>query len=516
MKAEYACIYYARHNKVVQTIKITKYLRDIMLFKNKKRITINLLLYVATSMVHASTLNLDDFISKVIESNPGVQRILVEEEIAAAKLKSSYGIEDSVLSSSLSQNYLEPDQVSGKEATDQDSQKFSVSLDKKFANTGTQLLLSYQNTATEQQPPALIAGENYYQPSLTLQLTQPLLKNSDGIQDKLNINLDRLGLELTRLSVREELESYITQLATLYLDWYLAYEEMNILNEVYEQVVEQEKVVKLKVKRQVAEDYELFRIQETLQDYYSRWQQSIGKYDGLSRQLINQVSDSRINLSDKLIPEDPANSKIINADRKITRVNNYLVEVSRLKKILDLNKSQQVELLNAKSNAQKPELNLSVGYTRHGIGDDVSDAHANSNSDDYSIMLKYKKSIGNRAATGKYNEQVAIARKVEADTRQRLINARSSLESLSVQSERLNIAVDSSHKKISLAKRKLEQEYRLYKIGRLDLFQLLQDQKAQLESRVSQVQLQIQLLKLKLNIGELLDRNLDIYTSEKI
>lgn len=487
---------------------------NIMLGKKNFHVA-HLLLLSFCQLAQADTLSLDEYIAKVLEYNPGVHRILADEEIANARLKSSYGIVDSVLSSSLSLAHGEPNQITGKEVMDMDNRQFSVSLDRRFANIGTQLSLSYQNIGTEQSPSALIAGAQYYQPSLTLKLTQPLLKNAGGLQDQLNINLDRLGLELTRLSVREELESYITQLATLYLDWYLSYQEMIILKDVYEQVKEQEKVVNLKVKRQVAENYELLRVQETRQDYYSRWQQAMGKYSGLTHQVVNQLGASAINLSENSKPVDPADSKIMTADKIITRTTRYLMDISRLKNILSLTKSQQIELLKAKLNAQKPELNLSVGYTKHGVGDSISDAHSNIERSDYSVMLQYKQAIGNRSSEGKYEEQVAVARKVEADAQQRLINAKSNLENLSAQAEKLEVAVDSSSKKIELANLKIKQEYRIYKIGRLDLFQLLQDQKAQLESRINKIQLQIQLLKIELKIGELLDRNLDIYSTEK-
>ena len=463
---------------------------------------------------NSAVLSLDGFIQKVIKNNPGVQKILADEAIANAKLKASYGVEDSILSSSLSLGHAEPDQVTGREATRIDNQKFNLSLEKKFINSGTQLLFAYQNSGTEQLPAAQIAGTTYNQPSLTLQLILPLMKNSGGIQDRLNINIDKLGLELTRYSVREELESYITQLASLFIDWELSYREMKILHEVFQQVLEQEKVVKLKVNRQVAEKYELLRIQETVQDYYSRWQQSVGKYNGLTHQLINQLNDITIN-KQNIKPQEPENSRIMSAEEQIRRGENYLQNASRLKKILDLTKAQQLELFKARKNEQDPELNLSLNYTAHGIDNNFSNSY-NSFDNDYSVMLKYKQPIGNSSAIGKYQEQVAVSRKIEDDTKQKMINAVSSLESLTSQSEKLIIAVDSSNKKIELAKLKLRQEYQLYKIGRLDLFQLLQDQKSQLESRLGQVQIKSQLLKFKLSIGELLDRNLDVYTSENI
>ncbi|MCK4705599.1 MAG: hypothetical protein KAT90_08975, partial [Gammaproteobacteria bacterium] len=56
-------------------------------------------------------------------------------------------------------------------------------------------------------------------------------------------------------------------------------------------------------------------------------------------------------------------------------------------------------------------------------------------------------------------------------------------------------------------------EQRLFKIGKLDLFELLRDQTTQLESRLNREKLYTQLLILRLNIGELLDQNLGTYAT---
>ena len=48
----------------------------------------------------------------------------------------------------------------------------------------------------------------------------------------------------------------------------------------------------------------------------------------------------------------------------------------------------------------------------------------------------------------------------------------------------------------------------LYRIGQLDLFELLQDATTQLESRLSRTRLYVQLQQIRLSIRELLDRNL--------
>jgi len=463
----------------------------------------------------AQELDLDTFVRSILKHNPGVQKILADEAIAAGALESSKGVDDGVLSSSLSLAHTEPNQVLGFEASESDDARLNLAYDRRFSASGTRLNLSYGNQYTDRNPPLGSLGEQYYQPSFTMRLTQPLLKNAGGIQDSLDINLKQLNFRLAGLSSQENLESYITQLARLYLDWYLAARETAISKEVHQQAIEQEKLTRTKVKRQVIEPYELLRAQETREDYYSRWQQSRGRYIGLSRQIQRQMNSKQYATTDKLIPFDPESSRLFTSSQSVPRSADYLVSASRLKNILDTLQTQQQLLLDAKYNARSSDLDLSLGYTRHGIDNDFNDAHSsNLEQDDYSVMLEYRYALGNRRASGDYQAQLAGKHQIEADTQQRMIDAESSLANLQEQETQLVIALKSIDRKIKLATKKLAKEQRLYKIGKLDLFELLKDQTAHLESRLQREQLYTSLLTLRLNIGELLDRNLTVFTAK--
>ena len=459
----------------------------------------------------AQTLTLDAFVKSILKHNPGVQKILSEQGIAAGTLEASRGVDDGVLSSSLSLVHTEPNQITSFEAAESDDTLLDVSYDRVFSDSGTRLSLAYGSQLTERSP-ATVLGDQYYQPSFTLRLTQPLLKNAGGIQDRLNVELNQLNFKLTHLNSKERLESYITQLAVLYIDWYLASRELEISKEVYQQVLEQEKLTATKVRRQVIESYELLRVQETREDYYSRWQQAEGRYLGLMRKIDLQMNLNEKMSSVKLSPNNPNDSQLFLEKQTVLSGSEYLLSDSRLKDIIETLKQQQIILLDARDNSRDSDLNLSFGYTRHGVDDGFSDAHTGSlDRDDYSLMLEYIYPLGNRQAGGNYQAQMASKQQVEADTRQRMIDAESSLADSQIRAAQLAVALESSSRKIKLATKKIKQEMQLFKIGQLDLFELLRDQTTQLESRLNHEKLYAQQLVLQLNIGELLDQNLDAY-----
>ena len=485
----------------------------------KVRKIILILPLLASPVGHAEmAVTLNTFVDTILNNNPGVQRILEREAIAAGQLESSLGIDDPLFSSSGGFSRTEFEKITGFEADNSNNLDLAVGIDRVFSNTGTRASVNYGNTYTDRSP-ALPSdlGATFHQPSLTLRLTQPLLNNAGGIQDRLSINLNKLNLDFARLDSREQLESYVSQLAALYLDWYQAFKETKILETAWNKVHEQEKLVKLKVRRQVAEEYELLRIQETLEDYYSRWQQADANYLGLSQKIEKQMNRPAQALQQPaaaLMPIDPENSGLLQpvTDRRA----NYLATDSNLKTLLDNLKAQQDELLAARDNTRMADLDLSLSYRRHGADAEFADAHTgNLDKNDYTVMLQYRYPLGNRAASGAFKSQLASKRQVEADTEQQLLNAEAALADLQAREEKLAQALAAADRKISLAGRKIVKEQELYNIGQLDLFELLQDATTQLESRLNRTRLYVQLQQIRLSIGELLDRNLGVYTSAK-
>ena len=470
---------------------------------------VTLVMFMYSFQSTAQELGLDNFVHSILKNNPGVQKILAEKDVASGLREASLGVDDGTISSSLNISQTEPDKIFGLEPNLSKNKNLNLTYNRLFSDTGTRLSLGYNNLYTDRDTATLEAGSQYYQPSFTVKLTQPLLKNAGGVQDSLNIKLNELNYKLSVISSQENLESYISQLALLYIDWYLASQELKISKEVHLQSIEQEKLTQTKVKRQVIEPYELLRAQELREDYYSRLQQAKGRFSGITQQIKYQMNSNSPLPVENLVPTNPKNSNLFSLNKTTVRESHYLATTSRLKFILDALKEQQIIILEAKDNARSSDLDLSVGYTRHSLDQELNNAALN--KDDYSIMLEYKYLLGNRNASGNFETQLAKKRQIEYDANQRLIDAKANLENLKIQSSQLKVALNSIDRKIRIGQKKLKKEQRLFKIGKLDLFELLRDQTSHLESRLNRERLNTQQLSLQLKIGELLDQNLDTY-----
>ena len=113
-----------------------------------------------------TVLDVDRYIQAIINQNPGVIRILQQQVIAAGNLKSSEGVDDTVLSSGAAYQYTEPKLLTGLEPDTSKDGDFELALSRTFSATGTRMAISYRNPITDRDPATSNYGARYYQPSI--------------------------------------------------------------------------------------------------------------------------------------------------------------------------------------------------------------------------------------------------------------------------------------------------------------------------------------------------------------
>lgn len=381
------------------------------------------LLLLAWQTAAGGELDLDGFLRAALERNPGIRAILAAPGVAAGRRLAAQGVDDPLLRLESSGGRTQPDTLFGFEPSETRDLQLSAGVERVVSNTGTRLAIELTERRTDRSPPLTSIGERFYQPSLTLRLTQPLLRNAGGIQDRLDRELAELGLRLARLEALEQLEDRVTRLAGLYLDWYIARREADILASVVKKAREQEALVALKVQREVAEPYELLRIRQVLEGYRARRQQAAGRAAGLRARVLAQAGLAPTAVDR---PAPPAGGPLVGAHRPRGRA--YLETRSRLKAILDINLDRQGRVLAARADARRARLDLALSYSRHDLDASLDDALSSRlDKEDYSVGLVYRRPLGNRAARGRYQAEAAELERLQEDSRQRLLEARAAL-----------------------------------------------------------------------------------------
>lgn len=459
-------------------------------------------------------LGLDEFISRTIENNPTVRAYIQSHQEAAGQEYASRGIDDLNFESLFSLARKENPQITGYESTLDKEVAYSVGLSKVISQTGTRLSAGYQNTWLKGNYPAVVTNlfnpiNPLYTPSVTFSLTQPVLKNWLGAQDQLGKRLSRIGLELSKVSYEENIETFISEMTQLYLNWLRSYNDSNILNDVYRKLSEQVALVRKQVEAKVSEKSDLYRILEQQANYRALWEGAMARFDGYTKEVAAMMAP--LDPPSDIVPQ-PLDGTFLN--RYHSRKNGlaYLKSNSRIRRILDYTADTQEVKLKANKNARLPELDVFVDYSRVGAASSFGRAHGTSfDNDDISGGLSFTVPLPDREARGVYRAQRARLARTNYENERTMLNATSQLEALYEQEGRLVQQVKAYRDQVKYGKLKIDDEKDQYDDGRLSLFQLLQDVSTYIGQSLDLETSKVNLAQVRLLIGELTDVNFDAF-----
>jgi outer membrane protein len=487
-----------------------------------KRFFLSLLIIISTSFACSSSvfaeggekLTLDDFISRTILNNPTVRAYVQSHQEAKGQEYASRGIDDVHFDSLFSMARKENPQITGYDSTLDKEIAYRVGLSKVVSQSGTRLSASYQNAWLKGNYPAIVTNlfnpiNPLYTPSVTLSLTQPLLKNWLGAQDQLGKRLSRINLELSQVSYQENIETFISEMTDLYLKWLRSYNDSNILNDVYKKVSEQVSLVRKQVEAKVSEKSDLYRILEQQANYKALWEGAMAGFEGYSKEVAAMMAplDPPNNISPA-----PVDGTFLSKYRSRTNGLAYLKERSRIRRILDYTSDNQEVRLKADKNARLPELDAFVDYSRVGAASSFGRSHGSTfNNDDVSGGLTFTVPLPDREARGNYRAQKAALARTNYENERTMLNATSQLEAFYEQEQRLAQQVKAYQEQVKYGRLKIDDEKDQYDDGRLSLFQLLQDVSTYISQSLDLETSKVNLAQVRLLIGELTDVNFDAF-----
>jgi len=141
------------------------------------------------------------------------------------------GDQDWRINSSLFYNHDEPSfAFSGPEKTN--SISLSGSVDKLFWSSGGRLTASYRTIRTDITiSPIWGVPDLYYDNSLAITYSLPLIKNKGGFLDRLSYDLKKFDIDLSEITEYEDQEDFIAVYALKYIDWVYLKEQQRIFNQ---------------------------------------------------------------------------------------------------------------------------------------------------------------------------------------------------------------------------------------------------------------------------------------------
>jgi outer membrane protein TolC len=453
------------------------------------------LLFLPGFAMGKEVLPLNDFIKAAVMTHPRYQISAKKYLIALESSKSEKSIEDWNLIASAFFQESAPAPVSGFSADYQKMIGYTVGVDRYFAQTGTNLKLEHSNSRTEADyPPVTIPGMGtfsffpdspYYVSSLSLTVTQPLLRNAFGLHKKNKIKISGFSLELAHIKLAEDWEDFIAFLRDEYLNWQSCHKNLKIYQDEIKTVQDQLNLVKRQLRYGLSEDLDLIQIRQKLQAYKITLETAKMSCETQARRILKIMGKANVN-SGNIIPEE--SFKVSSLFPEKTAVS-YLTENSNLKRTTDLIASIQGKNLETKKDKELADVTL-VGELRpNAFASKFSESLSKiGDYSEYTISLNASRTLFNQKAEAEAKKAGEEYEKTIKQNQDTLLNAEIALSTLYTNLKYMEKIIELNKKNLSLARERLALEKKKFNQGRSSIFFVLQaeDEALQAQSRANE------------------------------
>lgn len=404
----------------------------------------------------------------VLERNFGVKQFEMTREAAAQSIPEAQGtLFDTYLSGSAAYNLNKEQQLNPIFGTRTDIVTWNLGLSKELSPTGTTLGLSLDNEWTKTtgsivvggQP--LIPGFGRYEPVFGISLSQPLMKNALGMNDRGIVQMARHAYASADYTVRREVDKVIYKALNDYWTLFFTRHQMKALKRAIGFAQEFLKTTLEEEKLGIAVETDVLAARANLQarqNEYDAYRELERTAEEGLRTDLELDPDQELVLSEKLPPKIRIKGGIEDMIAKaMTQRGDYLAAIEELRR-------QRVNLKMAK-NKRWPQLDLVSTLDLNDIDPSYGSALGGMNNPNVAVGLSLSVPLENRAArAGKRRAEADKARAVFGvkDLENRIANEIKHLAD--AVGDRLTI-VEGTRKALDLNLRKQKLELDKYKIG---------------------------------------------------
>jgi outer membrane protein TolC len=428
-----------------------------------------------------NVLSLDSFIKAAVENNPRYQISAQDYLVALESDKSTKALEDWNLIASGVFTESTGSSDAGFAPTYQKMLGYTFGVKKYIAGTGTDIKIEHSNSRLQAEyPPISVPGlgtmsffptSPYYISSLSLSISQPLLRNAWGLAKKNKLKISDYSLKLAEIKLSEDWEDFITILRDEYLTWQKCYLNVSVYDDKVKTVEDQLKLVKRQVRYGLSEDVELVQIKQKLQAYKIMLEQARMGCETQTRKinyLMAKGEDAPKDIApEKFVKDGP----VIEEQTAIS----YLAKDSNLRKTTDLMVALQETDLETKKDKEKPDLNLVLEYKPNAYADRFSDSLSQIGEyREVTLSVNASRPLANDKARAEAEKAENIYEKSVRKRDEILLNANTGLSSLYINLKYLTKMIKLNESNLKLARERSVLEKKKFEQGRSSIFFVLQ------------------------------------------
>ncbi|MFC1747877.1 TolC family protein [Pseudomonadota bacterium] len=445
---------------------------------NLSRLMIVLMATFASESVLAQSITLNEYLSSVRSNHPFFAKETISSEIERLQQESHLGDEDWVISASPFFHHEERRQGSAFAARKQDHISASVGVERTYWSNGSRVALIYDYNRLNQSFEQPIGVIDEHTMGVRLTYSMPLLKNKDGILNRLNYELQAYNIDLAGVIALENQEDFLAENGQLFLGWVFVAEQHLIASNRL--TLAEEELARTEKKRQsrLVAEVDVLRARDAVITAKQGVQRIVAMREAVTTELATLSGESAV------YEAQPQFDLYALAELpEIDQVVSMLHADSRLLKSVDLQLAQLKHHRSGLENELEPELDLVMSGGLRRDDDEFFDS-ARVDQPQYSIGFNFRYPLGQRRAKSGVSKARLQQQQLRLERNNLGRQLEAALRNTLVQLKQFESVLELSREQVDVARLRTEAELKRHNQGRSELTFVIQsrdnEQNAQL------------------------------------
>jgi len=442
----------------------------------------------------------EQFLEQLKASHPLFEKEKLTAQIVDADRSSLLGAQDWRVRSSMFFSHEEPAiAISGPEKTD--ALIFSGGLQRLFWSTGGTLSASFTSGyASLDAEPFLGLPESYFQNQLTVAYTHPLLRNAKGSLDRLAYDLKKFDIDLSEVIALENEEAFLARAASRFLDWVWLTAQHQIITERLR--LSEEELARTRQKREanLIDQVDVIRAEDAvriarqnlllieternaLRTELAVLQQDSSYYDAVPQYDLYEM---------EALPTVDHAVSLLGEESRLLRTINIRIDQLKVVRSGFVEQSRANLSLTAQLNLQSAETSFGNSLTMDKPGARIG------------LQLGFP--VGNREAKARVTQTDLQTMQLEKQLEELNLDLSSAVANLLTRAGQLEGVLQLNREQIESARKKTQEELKLYDQGRGELTFVIQSRDSEQAARLTYAANALTYQKLLLEYRALMDQ----------
>jgi outer membrane protein TolC len=453
------------------------------------------------SLLQAQTITMDQFLNQLQQAHPLFEKERLTVQIDREKQESYLGAQDWIISSSMNYSRLNPLPPGSFIPERVDQINVGAVAQRAFWKTGGRLSFSWSSDLTDQMglkdivlPLGDLTGNpeipdmvfetgpsKYYQNAIAVTYTHPLLKNRGGFLDRLQYDLKQYDIDFSEVQVVENQEGFLAMAAGKYLDWILLTEQKKIIQDRLK--LNEGELARTKEKREanLIDQVDVLRAEDAVR--IARKNQILveSRWNALRSELATLSLNSDFF---EVGPEFDLDAFV--ELMTFEEASTYLNGNSRPVRVLKVRLDQLKHARRGYEEILKPELSIIAQVNSKNLAEDLGESLKMTENDAY-IGLQFNVPLKNRTAKSQITQSDLQTMQLEKELLDLSLTLTSTLINIYVQIEEMEEVLKLDKEQIQSAKRRTDEELKLYNQGRSNMTFVIQSQDSEENSKLTYI-----------------------------